>query len=99
VVATKYVSDEARAIDTLKNLPIGSALELKREPDNKADPKAVRVYSADGVWIGYLPAASNKDVAAALDAGATPKAELSAEAIIEADRVRFAPKITIRWGD
>lgn len=34
----------------------GEELELRPEPENRADPEAVAVYSARGVQIGYVPA-------------------------------------------
>ena len=34
----------------------GEPIELRREPNNPADPRAVAVYSARGVQLGYLTA-------------------------------------------
>jgi len=34
----------------------GEPVELRLEPDNKADERAVAVYSARGIQIGYLTA-------------------------------------------
>lgn len=46
----------------------GDALSLTREPDNRHDPRAVRVSWQD-VQLGYLPRSDNAAVAAALDQG------------------------------
>ena len=34
----------------------GEPIELRREPNNPADPRAVAVYSSRGVQLGYLTA-------------------------------------------
>ncbi|AKM11630.1 HIRAN domain-containing protein [Croceicoccus naphthovorans] len=34
----------------------GEPVELRREPENPADPRAVAVFSARGIQIGYLTA-------------------------------------------
>lgn len=34
----------------------GEAIELRPEPKNPADPRAIAVYSSRGVQIGYVPA-------------------------------------------
>jgi hypothetical protein len=46
----------------------GDALTLTREPDNRHDPRAVRVSWRE-VQLGYLPRSDNAAVAAALDQG------------------------------
>jgi HIRAN domain-containing protein len=46
----------------------GDALTLTREPDNRHDPRAVRVSWRE-VQLGYLPKSDNAAVAAALDQG------------------------------
>lgn len=49
-------------------LQVGDALTLVREPDNRHDPRAVRVEWR-GRQLGYLPRAQNRVVAAAMDGG------------------------------
>ena len=34
----------------------GEVIELRPEPKNPADPRAIAVYSARGIQIGYVPA-------------------------------------------
>jgi len=46
----------------------GDTLTLTREPENRHDPKAVRVSWRE-VQLGYLPRSDNAAVAAALDQG------------------------------
>jgi HIRAN domain len=50
-------------------LPNGEPLELKREPENEADVRAVQVW-ARGQHVGYIRAAQNAKLAHALDTGA-----------------------------
>ena len=47
---------------------VGDALTLIREPDNRHDPKAVRVEWR-GHKIGYVPRRENADVSRLLDRG------------------------------
>ncbi len=47
---------------------VGDALALIREPDNRHDPRAIRVEWR-GHKLGYVPRAENRAVAAAMDAG------------------------------
>ena len=51
-----------------KELQIGDALTLVREPDNPHDPRAVRV-DWNGHVLGYVPRAENEAVARQLDRG------------------------------
>lgn len=46
----------------------GDALTLERDPDNRHDPRAIRVLWRDR-QIGHLPRAHNRPLAAALDRG------------------------------
>lgn len=57
------------ALDGLgTRLRVGDALTLVREPDNRHDPRAIRVEWR-GVKLGYVPRRENRLLAAALDAG------------------------------
>ena len=51
-----------------KELKVGDALTLVREPDNPHDPSAVRV-DWNGHVLGYVPRAENEAVARQLDRG------------------------------
>lgn len=54
----------------------GDPVSLHREPENRHDPKAVRV-EWQGTKLGYLPRAENGPVAAALDRGEKLHANIS----------------------
>jgi len=54
----------------------GDALTLHREPDNRHDPRAVRIEWR-GAKLGYLPRRENAAVAAALDRGEQLEARIS----------------------
>lgn len=65
------VSFEGRQ-DIIAQMTDKSQLRVRREPDNKFDPKAVAVDTLLGEeWrpIGYIAKDKNSDIAAALDAG------------------------------
>ena len=42
---------------TIQQLSVGTAVTLRREPDNAYDPNAIRVERSDGAQIGYIPRA------------------------------------------
>ena len=52
-----------------ERLNVGDTLVLKREPGNRFDPLAIRVETAAGVNIGYVPREKNGILARLLDAG------------------------------
>ena len=58
-------------------LQAGMPLELKREPENRYDRKAVAVYW-QGAQLGYLPRTENHAVGAMLDRGQPVKARIDA---------------------
>ncbi len=58
-------------------LPAGTKLFLEREPDNPVDRWATRVFTTDGLFLGYLPAAKNQSVARLIDAGKLITAEIA----------------------
>lgn len=74
-----------------KDIKVGDALALVREPDNPHDPNAIRV-EWHGRLLGYVPRADNRALAAALARGE----RLSARVVRLADsidpwrRVEFA---------
>jgi hypothetical protein len=47
----------------------GSALTLRREPDNEHDPNAIAVRTASGAQLGWVPREVAAQVAPQLDAG------------------------------
>jgi hypothetical protein len=47
----------------------GAVLVLRREPDNEADPLAVRCLTPAGVHVGWIPRRKNEVVSRLLDAG------------------------------
>lgn len=59
----------------VEKLPSGSALELKREPENRYDKNAVAVYF-DGKAIGYISKKDNPPVAMAMDSNPEHAARL-----------------------
>ena len=58
-------------------LQAGMPLELKREPENRYDRKAVAVYW-QGAQLGYLPRTENHAVCSMLDRGQPVKARICA---------------------
>ena len=55
-----YIPDGC-VIDYNKVLP-GEKVQLIREPDNPYDKKAVKVVTADGLWLGYLFKGTKQDM-------------------------------------
>ena len=51
-----------------RQMAVGDRLDLIREPDNRHDPRAIRVEWR-GHKLGYVPRAENRAVAAAMDQG------------------------------
>lgn len=63
--------------EVLDLLRAGDALELRREPDNPHDPRAVRILWL-GVTLGYLPRSRNEAPADLLDRGVAVTARIVA---------------------
>ena len=59
-----------------RDLRVGDALQLEREPDNAYDDRAVRVRW-QGHMLGYVPRAHNAALAWALDRGEALSARVS----------------------
>ncbi|MGE5386374.1 MAG: HIRAN domain-containing protein [Betaproteobacteria bacterium] len=59
-----------------REMKVGDALTLTREPQNRHDAKAIRVEWR-GHKLGYVPRAENRAVAAAMDAGERVSARIS----------------------
>lgn len=47
----------------------GDRLELIRVPDNPSDPNAIKIFTRDGVKLGYVPRKDNPILARLMDAG------------------------------
>ena len=47
----------------------GDRVKLVRVPDNPSDPNAIKLYSRDGVKLGYVPRQENRILARLMDAG------------------------------
>ena len=62
--------------DVWRELKVGDRLDLKREPDNPHDARAVRVEWR-GRQLGYLPRAENQAVAAEMDRGGRVEARIA----------------------
>lgn len=82
LVGTRHCGHEAIAL--LANLPNGSPLTLKREPDNPHDRFAVQVYSGD-MRVGYLSAngGQNRSIAGMLDMADVERREITAKLAID----------------
>jgi hypothetical protein len=63
IVGTRFRGPEA--INALRLIRKGDAIELRAEPDNQHDPNAVACYAGD-CHIGYVPPGSNKALATAM---------------------------------
>lgn len=46
--------------EVFDNLAVGDELELRRQPDNPHDKRAIEVYTADGHKLGYIPQVNNR---------------------------------------
>jgi hypothetical protein len=78
------------AAEVWRELRVGDALELAREPDNPHDANAVKVVWRGRV-LGYVPRRENAALAWGLDRGTPLRARISAlaEHPNPARRVRF----------
>lgn len=74
VAGTMHVDD---ILIKTQSLDVGSALVLKREPDNEYDELAISICTANGVHIGYVPKKYNQAYARLMDAGKLLVAKLS----------------------
>jgi hypothetical protein len=62
--------------DLWSYLTVGDRLELRREPDNKNDPDAIRV-DWNGRRLGYIPREQNRTAARLMDRGMRLEAQIS----------------------
>lgn len=54
----------------------GSRLQLRREPDNPHDERAIELYTLDGHKLGYVPRRRNPMLSRLMDAGFKMSARL-----------------------
>ena len=66
VAQTMHVDD---ILAKAKDIDVGAALALKREPENENDGLAISVETVGGEKIGYVPRSHNPILARLLDAG------------------------------
>lgn len=59
-----------------RNLAVGDAVQLVREPDNRHDEYAIEVYWKDRK-LGYVPRVANRTLAQMLDRGQTLTAKIA----------------------
>ncbi len=76
-------------------LEVGDELQLRREPGNIHDARAIEVLTAGGVKLGYVPRADNQPIAALMDAGQTLTARLTATGRDRYAPARFAIRMTV----
>lgn len=86
------------ALQALLRLEPGQAVRLVRAPDNVHDPFAVAIHFA-GLPIGWVPKELNRDLAQAIDAGATATAVCTRQAVrSERGRITTEAMVRITWG-
>ena len=66
VARTMYIDD---MLIKAKDIDVGTALALKREPENENDGLAIQVETVDGEKLGYVPRRHNPILARLMDAG------------------------------
>lgn len=95
VVGLDFLNDDAARSNRRFEVALcrpGDPVTLRREPMNRADPRAVAVYSERGVQIGYLTAERCGLIGNRLDAGAR------AQAVFQEAR-KGAAIIRVRMGE
>jgi hypothetical protein len=60
----------------IERLHVGMPLQLRREPTNQYDSKAIEILTQDGVKLGYVPMRLNSRPASLLDSGTRVIAEI-----------------------
>ena len=73
VAGTAY--HEARS--SVSGLRPGDRLDLRREPENRYDARAIQVRTMDGAMLGYVPRADNQALCSLMDAGFALEARAS----------------------
>ena len=65
IAGTRYVDNQ----DVFKGLEKNDPLLLERESDNKYDSNAIKILTADGEKLGYIPKKDNSIFTRLMDAG------------------------------
>lgn len=66
IAGTSHIDNYEEVVD---NLVLQERLELRREPLNEADSRAVAILDKAGRRVGYIPQSDNKVVSELLDEG------------------------------
>lgn len=66
IAGTSHIGNYEEVVD---NLVLQERLELRREPLNEADSRAVAILDKAGRRVGYIPQSDNKVVSELLDEG------------------------------
>ncbi len=70
LIDTHIAGTTHRDLDDIEPLlEIGELLCFKRDPDNKYDKLAIRIYDERGNWLGFVPKKNNAILARLMDAG------------------------------
>jgi len=64
-----YIGCDGEFCDKSLDLAVDDLLELGREPDNKFDGFAVKMFSTTGEHVGYIPRYYSKSVSEAMERG------------------------------
>lgn len=97
IVGYRHLPDGPAALAAIGRLVKGDLLEVRCEPENKADARAIAIYKGDQ-HLGYVPL-SQELRAALYDLGATATAEVYLEAVMNGGEIakRGLPKIKVSW--
>ena len=78
LVATYVAGTPYReASAALRRLRPGDRVDLRREPDNRYDPRAVQARTVGGAMLGYVPRTDNQALCNLMDAGFRLEARVS----------------------
>lgn len=84
-------------VSLIRQLSVGDAVHLVREPDNAHDKNAVAVFNFAGQRLGYIPRKVSADLARAIDEDDAQVSAIVAEKIATGrDRKRFNALLEIR---
>jgi len=81
--------DAVRAVDALS---VGDPVQLRREPDNRYDSRAIEVLDAKGRKLGYVARIDNSAAARLIDAGETLRAKIA-----RLDKPSLDIRIDVEW--
>jgi len=66
-----------QATTAMSGLRPGHRVDLRREPENRYDPRAVQVRTTGGALLGYVPRTDNQALCRLMDAGFRLEARVS----------------------